>query len=360
MALESDWNRMVAEDFGNHPLLSHFWLANYYQAYHRSAPLFILTAHRNDGTLVGGLPMILGNRRMAGIPLKEARLLAGAHSHLNRILTTPDNERVTEMFMARLVEEGVDLVYFEDLPDCFPDSEWIESFCRREKLAIDIRTVRNSPFIPTTGTFEDYRKSLSKKFRELLNNRLNRINKAGEFEIRTYKTAEEFENLLADMKYISSRSWQGENDSGLFSGKNNDQFYGNLIRHALENRYGRVFILYFKDKPAAFEFHIYSGRTEYCLKSEYSQEWEKLSPGGVLDLELVKKAFASDIEVYDLLGFEDSYKLRWTRNKTPYYRYFIFTRSMAARTAYLLYYRLGNRLRKSEFLRRLKERRKTG
>ena len=350
---------MVADNFDHHPFLSHFWFANYYQAYYKSAPLFVLTAHQADGTLAGCLPMVLGRRRLAGIPLKEARLLAGPHSHLNRILAGPDNEKVPELFMARLIDEGIDLVYFEDLPDCFPDKEWFEIFCRRNKLALDVRTVRRSPFIPTTGTFDDYRRSLSKKFRELLNNRLNRINKAGGFEIKTYGADEDCDRLLADMKAISARSWQGENDSGLFSGASNDQFYSSLIRHALENHYGRVFILYLKDKPAAFEFHIYSGRTEYCLKSEYSREWDKLSPGGVLDLELVKRAFDSDIEVYDLLGFEDEYKLRWTGNMTAYFRYFIFARSMAARTAYSLYYRLGNHLRKNKFLRRLKERRAT-
>jgi len=347
---------MVTDIFGSHPFLRHFWYLNYYRAYFSGEPLYVMTAYGDDGRMVGALPMVLSNRRLAGIPLKEARLLAGDHSHLNRILVSEKNPEAAAMFLKQLLENGVDLIYFEDIPERFPDPAWMENFCKREKLSLEIRTIRRSPFIATAGSFEDYRRKLSKKFRELLNNRLNRINRAGGFEIKGFDGISEYDILIDEMKAISADSWQGEAGSGIFSQHENAQFYGNLIRHALENGYGRVFILYFEGRPAAFEFHVYHGAAEYCLKSEYAQAFDKVSPGGVLDLELVKRAFGSDTEVYDLLGYEDKYKLRWTDRLTPYSRYYIFNRSAAARAAHLLYYRIGNRLRESRFLRRLRER----
>jgi CelD/BcsL family acetyltransferase involved in cellulose biosynthesis len=359
MALQEAWDDLIARDFEGHPFLRHFWFANYYSAFFGQSPLFILTAHEDNGEMIGAMPMILGNRRIAGIPLKQASLIAGDHSHWNRIPISREGRAVFEAFIGRLREEGVDLIYLEDIPEIFPEREWMEEFCRKSRLPLEVRIVRRSPYMPTTGDFETYRKKLSKKYRELLNNRLNRINRAGGFEIRAFGDLDRIDELMEEMRAISARSWQGGNDTGLFSKRDIDQFYSNFIRHSLENGYGRVYILYFEEKPTAFEFHIYSGTTEYCLKSEYSREIEKLSPGGVLDLELVKKAFSSDIEIYDLLGYEDEYKLRWTRLKRPYRRYFIFGRSMAARTAYWLYYRLGNRLRKSSLLRRLRERQPT-
>jgi len=305
--------------------------------------------------MIGALPMILGNRRLAGIPLKEARLLAGDHSHLNQLLVDAENSQVLTAFLNQLIDTGVDLIYLEDVPDHFPNQVWMEAFCRAEKVPLEIRTVRRSPYIPTKGAFDDYRRKLSKKFRELLNNRLNRINRAGGFEIRVFADISDFEPVESEIRMISSDSWQGRKGSGIFSGTNNARFYGNLIRHSLENGYGRVFILYYDGRPAAFEFHVYHETTEYCLKSEYVQACEKVSPGGVLDFELVKQAFASDIRIYDLLGYEDDYKLRWTNSLTPYSRYYIFGRSATARAANLLYYRIGNRLRKSRFLRQLRD-----
>lgn len=355
LTVEKAWDRLIRDEFDGHPFFRHFWFANYYRAFFSSVPLYVLTAHDSDGTVIGAMPMVLWRRRLAGVPLKEARLLAGDHSHVNRVLVPSGREEVLREFLEWLFGEGVDVVYLEDLPEAFPDADWIREFCSRRRLALDVRSVRRSPFIPTTGSFTDYRKTLSKKFRELLNNRLNRINREGGFEIITFSEVSSYERMIGDVAAIAGGSWQGAEGSGLFSGASNDLFYRSLLRHALENRYGRVYILYFEGRPAAFEFHVSHGTTEYCLKSEYVQAFEKVSPGGVLDLELVKRAFASDIEVYDLLGFEDQYKLRWTGRLTPYYRYLVFNRSVAARTAHLLYYRLGNRLRRMKFLRRLKE-----
>jgi CelD/BcsL family acetyltransferase involved in cellulose biosynthesis len=355
-ALEIDWNRLVGRFFGGHPFFSHFWFVNYYRSYFPGRPLFVMTARDDSGDLIAALPMVLGRRRLAGIPLKEARLVVGEHSHVNRILAPPHEEEIVRAFLCRARDEGIDLIYLEDVPDDSPDRTWMEAFCRTERLMLEVRRIRSSPYIPTTGDFEEYRKRLSKKFRELLNNRLNRINRAGGYEIETLSKFEHVDRAIADMETISAGSWQGREGSGLFSGEANSRFYRNLISHAMANGYGTVFILYFGGRPAAYELHLFAGKTEYCLKAEYALEFEEVSPGAVLDAALIKRAFGSDIDTYDLLGYTDSYKLRWTQACTPYLRYFIFARSAAGVAAYNLYYRLGNRLRHSGILRRMKKR----
>lgn len=353
-AIADEWDAAVVGLFGApHPFFSQFWFSNYYRSFFPKAPLFVVTASDSMDRLSGVLPMVLGRRRLAGIPLKEAKLIAGEHSHVNQILVSGETADVAERMMDRIREEGIDLVYLEDLPGVAADRERWGIYCRSRRLPLEIRQVRQSPYIPTTGDFEDYRRTLSKKFRELLNNRLNRINRAGGFEITTYGPTDDVDRVLDDMEEISNHSWQGQEGSGLFSTPPTDRFYRHLIPHAIKNDYGRVSILYFRGRPAAFEFHVVTESTEYCLKAEYSREFEQVSPGAVLDLELIKRAFDSDIETYDLLGYADPYKLKWTKQCRPYYRYYIFNRSAAGRAAHLLYFRVGNRLRKMEFLRRI-------
>lgn len=335
---------MVAGNFGNHPFFRQFWYDNYYRAYFSSTSLMILTARR-EGVLVAAIPMVRHRRWMAGIPIIEAQLLGGPHSHLNRLLVLQEDDQLAALMIERLLQEGIDLIYFEDLPESFPDQTWLEDFCQSNELALDIRKVRQSPFIPTVGDYEEYRRGLSKKFRQLLNNRLNRINREGGFNITVVDTEKDFAAIEPDIRLVSTDSWQGSEGSGIFSGDTNSTFYLNLLRHSLAEGYGQISVLYYEDQPAAFEYHIRHDGTEYCLKSEYSQKFDRVSPGAVLDMELVKRAFDSEVTTYDLLGFSDSYKLRWTDRLAPYYRYFIFNRSLAARAAYALYFRWGNRLR---------------
>ncbi len=354
-AMEGAWNDLTARLFDGHPFFSHFWFSNYYRDFFPGRPLFVVAVRDDAHDLVGIFPGVLGRRRLGGIPLKEARLIAGEHSHINRMMAEADRTDVIEAMLDRLCEEGVDLIYIEDIPESGPDGAWWQGYCRSRRVPLAVRQVRTSPYIKTSGIFDDYRKVLSKKFREVLNNRLNRINKAGGFEIRTYADGADVDWAVNDLEAITAKSWQGDEGSGLFSRPDTDRFYRGLIRHAMENGYGAVPVLYFDGKPAAFEFHVMHGRTEYCLKAEYSKEFDKVSPGAVLDLELVKRAFESDTtDVYDLLGYADQYKLRWTNSCTRYMRYYIFNRTAAGMAAHALYFGLGDRLRRMTVLKKLK------
>lgn len=347
-ALAEQWDRMIAEQFADHPFFRHFWFVNYYRVFFPDTPLMVLTGRETDNGLAGALPTVRIRRVLAGVPLRSVQLLAGDHTPQNRILVTAGHDDLLSGFLDHLLERQTDLIYFEDLPDRYPDRAWMERYCRDRRLRLEVRQVRRSPYIPIRGSFDDYRRGLTKKFRELLNNRLNKINRAGGFEITAHTGPEAVVPAVEAMRRIAARSWQGTEGSGLFSGDKNAAFYPEFIGHALSNRYGRVYILTHGGQPVAFEFHVFHERTEYCLKAEYAHDFAQVSPGAVLEMELIRRAFDidTDIDTYDLMGYADPYKIRWTEYFTPYYRYFIFNRTVAARAAHLLYFRLGDRLRK--------------
>ena len=354
-SLAEEWDSFVSRAFNNNPFYLHFWFDNYLTAFYpNSQPLTVLVRDES-GQLIGLAPMVSSQRKMAGLSLKEARLIAGEHSHINGLLIRKDQPFLWHRIVEAILKEGVDLIYLEDLPDEFPSQRFIEDYCTRKKMFLECHSLRQSPYIPSTGTFEDYRKTaLSKKFRELLNNRRNRLKKHGEYRIESITGIVDFDKTIEAMRKISVKSWQHENGTGLFTTPECEQFYTDLMRHALDNQYGQVHILYIESDPAAYEFHIIHQTTEYCLKVEYDQNYSKLSPGGVLDLELVMRAFESDIETYDLLGDASDYKLRWTKDTVPYYRYFAFGRTAAARLASMANYKIGNVLRKSTILMKIK------
>lgn len=344
-ALEKDWDELVQNSWENHPFLRHAWFLNYYQSFYGSHPLSVLTATA-ESKLIAAAPMVLTHRRMGGIPLKEARLIAGDHSHVNILPVPRDREEILVSFLETILSEGADLIYLEDLKPGFPDIDWLDRFCQDRKLGLETRQVRSSLYIPTEGSFDDYRIRLSKNLRQNLNSRFNRIYRAGGYEIKTYSDGDSIELAIREAEEICQQSWQGVGGSGLFSTKANKQFYTQLIRHALEHRYGTLFVLHFEKQPAAFEFHLYHDEIEYCLKAAYAQKFEKVAPGAVLDIELVKRAFESPIKIYDLLGYDDQYKRRWTDQSVSYRRHFIFNRTAAGRAARLVYFKWGDKIRK--------------
>ena len=354
LRLANQWNEMVTERLDGHPFLNHFWFVNYYKSFFSGQSLYVLTAHRGLN-MIGALPLMICQRRVAGLTLKEAHLLAGEHSHVNQILVKAGDGKIIDLFFERLLQDGIDLIRIDDIPDVFATPFSICDFCRSHRLLKEIKSIKASPFIQVEGSFEEFRKKLSKKFRELLNNRLNRIKRAGSFNIRSYANPADYELLLKDMQLISSDSWQTQNSTGLFSTAESSAFYRNLLSHSFENGYGEVNILYLADKPVAFEYHIFHKATEYCLKVEFAQQFAKLSPGAVLDQELVKRAFGADTEIYDLLGYESEYKSRWTKDVRRQYRYYLYKRSsLPAVAEYFLKHRLRSTLGKIKILQHIR------
>jgi CelD/BcsL family acetyltransferase involved in cellulose biosynthesis len=351
--LRQRWDRFVESRMAGNPFCRHFWFENYRQAFFAYAALYTIVVEE-QGEIEAIFPAVATRRRLGGIPLKELRLIAGDHSHVNRLLVSDSGHEQTARLLERAQRDGFDLIYLEDLPDYAPENEWIEAYCRDRRLTLVRRVIRESPYIPTTGTFDDYRKTRSKKFRELLNNRVNRMNRVGGYEIREFTRVEDLPFLIEDLKTISLESWQHKSGSGLFSRPETAHFYERLLKDSLASGYGKVTVLYFENKPAASEIHLLHGKTEYCLKAEFAEREDNLSPGGVLDLELVKRAFSSDIERYDLLGYPDRYKMRWTDKTTICYRYFLFGRSAAARLGHLVYFTIGDSLRQSGIVKRIR------
>ncbi len=343
--IEKDWEKFIGDGWNNHPFLRHFWFSNYHQAFHKTDPLMILTASV-DSRLVAALPMLSRHRRLGGIPLKEVRLIAGDHSHINIVPVPQDRDEILVSFLETLLSSGVDLIYLEDIKSGFPDNDWLARFCHDRKLGFEMRQVRTSLYIPTDGEFESYRLGRSKNLKQGINSRLNRIYRAGGFEIKTFSSNDDIELALSDAKEVCDQSWQGIGGTGLFSSVSNAQFYTELFRDALKNRYGTLYVLYFEKQPAAFEFHIVHEETEFCLKAAYAKKFDKVAPGAVLDIELIKKAFDSPVKKYDLLGYDDLYKRRWTDQSVSYWRYFIFNKTAAGQTARLIYFNWGDKLRK--------------
>lgn len=348
--MREPWDRMVNCDFHAHPFLKHFWFVNYYRAYFNKLPILVFAAYEND-RMIGALPMILVRKRMAGIPLRQARFIAGAHSYIKRLLIPPDKPNVLALFLEALMKEDIDLVYFESDTEFFSPASSLEDFCLHNKFNYEIWSGMSSPFITVSGSFPDFQKTLSRNLRGSINNRMNRVSRAGGYEVKAYDQPDQFDDVVRAIEEISRNSWQGQQGSGLFSNENNSSYYRNLILHSLEHGYGKAFILYLDNKPAAYEYHISHGHTEYCLKAEFSQQYNSLSPGAVLELELIKQAFASEVEIYDLLGSADAYKLKWTHNLKPYSGYYIFNRSFSAFFAHLLRFSLRKMLKRVKCFR---------
>ena len=107
--------------------------------------------------------------------------------------------------------------------------------------------------------------------------------------------------------------------------------------------------------PIAYEYHLRCGQTEFGLKAEYDERFKRGSPGGVLDQVIVESLVNRGLKTYDLLGYDDPYKMCWTESVHRHVRYYILKNRAYARLPFWLDFRLRDHLRRFGILVRLKK-----
>jgi CelD/BcsL family acetyltransferase involved in cellulose biosynthesis len=64
----------------------------------------------------------------------------------------------------------------------------------------------------------------------------------------------------------------------------------------------------------AFDFAIEEDGRHYLLKTGFDPAYRALSPGMLLRLEMIERAFALGLRSYEFLGADEPWKLDWTRS----------------------------------------------
>lgn len=350
--LKHDWNRLAINHQSIYPFISFEWFDLWFKSFLKHASLHIYVLSDKD-SIRAILPLI----KYKAIPGTIIKL--AVNDHTNKIEIISDNNDLpgyVETFMGEMLNENAFMLYLEDLLAESESSTLILDFLARNHgmYLYEKRAIRESVFINTDIGWESLRLKLSKKFKKNINNQKNRLAKEGELQFVKFTNPENLPVALNCIEKISSRSWQGENGTGLFSRQDTAQFYKGLAEFASRAGWLSIWILYLNDKPLAYEYHLTAGSIEYALKSEYDKEFSDLSPGSVLDAHVVEEVSEGFTKRYDLLGYKEIYKTRWSNTTDKYIRIYLFKRNFIGSIYHFFEFRLRDRLRKYALLRTIK------
>ena len=124
----------------------------------------------------------------------------------------------------------------------------------------------------------------------------------GEWEAR-------YEEVLA----IERRSWKGKAESGIVDA-NMQRFYQEML--PLLERKGALRVLFLErgGEPFGFVFGGVIDGTYRGLQLSYDEDFKKLSPGNLAQLELIERLCEEGVSRYDL-GSELDYKSSWAEER---------------------------------------------
>jgi CelD/BcsL family acetyltransferase involved in cellulose biosynthesis len=180
IALEREWNELLALSASHVPFLRHEYLTAWWQGLGggewKNGELFVITARQEAGDLVGIAPLFLTDNREG----QPALMLLGSieiSDYLDLIARPEELSAFLEGLLGYLAQQGADGAHLLDLYNLLESSPTLPAMqAAAEKLGWSATLVplQHCPFIPLPGDWEKYICSIDKKQRHEIRRKLRR------------------------------------------------------------------------------------------------------------------------------------------------------------------------------------------
>jgi CelD/BcsL family acetyltransferase involved in cellulose biosynthesis len=112
---------------------------------------------------------------------------------------------------------------------------------------------------------------------------------------------------------VEKRSWKGKKRAGISTGRMRD-FYRLMIDRLHRRDALRIGFARLDDEDIAYCFGGLFEKTYRGLQMSYDDDYSDLSPGNILQIEMIQNLIDEGIETYDM-GQAMEYKSRWTNDE---------------------------------------------
>lgn len=309
-ALAGEWDALVArtrdEAFYRHGFLR-VWSDNFAPR----ARLRVLTARAPDGRLTAALPLIDERTPVAGVPVRQLRAAANAHSCRFDVLaeSPPDAARA---FLAHLLEDpSWDVLRLTDVPD--GGAGWaVQAAAREAGLPVGSWESLRSPYLPLPGSMEALLGGLHTKFKANLRRRGRKLAEKGAVGFQRIEGGPGLAAALEDGFRLEQSGWKGARGTAIAQDAATRGFYTELARNAAYAGRLRLYFLTLDGRPIAFHFGLEHEGRYLLLKPGYDESLGDCSPGQLLMEKVIQDCIGHGLTELDFLGPDMTWKRDWT------------------------------------------------
>lgn len=176
------------------------------------------------------------------------------------------------------------------------------------------RVQQRSPYLRLDDGWDSYRSTLSTKLLAEIRRRRRRLaEEVGDVRVEVFAPDEQLDDLLTVGFRLEATGWKAERGTAIGSRGDTAHFYRDVARWAAGKRWLRLAFLYAGSVPIAFDFCLEDGSVHYLIKTGYDSRYSRFAPGVLMRHEMISRAFASSLSVYEFLGEAQSWKREWTK-----------------------------------------------
>jgi CelD/BcsL family acetyltransferase involved in cellulose biosynthesis len=311
-ALAPVWHAVATESEQTSPFLSHEWFGCCWRAAVPSRRPEVLLVEDAGGP-VALIPLVHWSGDLHGLPTRFVGILNAPDTAFAEWLIVGRPDPVIEAIMADLVARGDwDVMALNSVPPASPTLKALHAWLPGRYRWQALPPVR-SPYLNTTGTWEDFWKGTSQRFKKTVRNVRNRLTKTGTVTVEEHRVVAPDSAVFADLLGVSARSWKAERGLAIANMPGMVEFFQALTVHASVRGWLRLWIMRLDGLPVATEYQLESDGRVHALRADYdSAVPDELSPGTHLSAEIVRALIDREaVYEYDMGPGDNDYKSRW-------------------------------------------------
>ncbi len=317
--LKPEWDLLLAGMGGEASVfLSHYWHDCWWRHFGRDAEMRLMVLRRG-GKAAAIVPLMRRRFSLYGLAVRCLCFPENGNTLHNDLLigeTGRREELLAEIFshLYRNQQEW-DLLHLYRMPADSPNLSAALTLLGAPGKAKShhLRSVYASPYLEIAGGWDAFHAGRSVRVRKTLRNIRNSLARGGRPDLIRIESWEEFLEHREGLYRVARHSWTDELGDSLATPANR-AFFEDLARSASGAGGLRAWLLLLDGRPAAFEFHLRGFGKQHALRASFDPEFAPLSPGGFLEMEILKELFdePQGVERFDFGGSNDLYKRRWS------------------------------------------------
>jgi len=313
-ALAPMWQALAAESGQTSPFLSHDWFGCCWRATTPDRRPEILLVEDSAGP-VALLPLVHWSGALHGLPVRFVGMLNAPDTALADWLIVGRPEPVIEAVLADLATRSDwDVMALNSLPASSLTLKALQAWVPGRYRWQPLPPVR-SPYLNTTGTWEEFWKGTSQRFKKTVRNVRNRLAKVGSVSVEEHHSVTSNSPVFADLLAVSARSWKAQHALAIANMPGMAQFFKELTVRASSRGWLHLWIMRLDGLPVATEYQLEADGRVHALRADFDAAVPAdLSPGTHLSAEIVRALFGRErVYEYDMGPGDNDYKSRWAR-----------------------------------------------
>lgn len=333
--LRAEWDAVVARGPADVPFASHGWISAWLDAFAPSAAPLVLVARDAAGAPLG-MAAFLEERRRGVV-----RLLAPANDHSCRVewaLGADAGTAVAALWGHLRDRVEWDVLLLRDVPRDGPTSVLLEPLARADRHPTGRWESLRTPVVRLGGGSAEERTSA--RFRANLRRRARRLQELGAVAVRRSDGAGDVDAALSDFLAVEASGWKGKGGTAIALDPALVRFYRAIARDAAARGALAIRTLTLDGRPVAVHLGLVHRGVYLLPKTAYDESLGYVSPGQLLQREVLAECEARGLAAFDFLGPDMPWKSDWEPAHAPHDWLYVYRPSVAGRALHALRHRV--------------------